>query len=296
MSDFSRIREKIDAADAVVIGAGAGLSTSAGFLYNGERFTEYFGDFAEKYDFSDMYSGGFYPYETLEEHWAYWSRYIFINRYMNPPKSVYQNLHKLVEHKDYFVLTTNVDHCFQKAGFEKNRLFYTQGDYGLFQCSKPCHPATYDNEEIIRQMVLSQGFLIENGCLVKPEGAVIKQRVPSELVPRCPKCGRPMSMNLRADDTFVEDAGWKAAADWYEAFMRAHSGKRIVFLELGVGYNTPGIIKYTFWQYANKWRNAFYICINKDEAYLPKEIREKSIGVAADIGEVLEALNGAIQE
>ena len=296
MSDISRIREKIDAADAVVIGAGAGLSTSAGFLYSGERFTEYFGDFAEKYDFSDMYSGGFYPYETLEEHWAYWSRYIFINRYMNPPKNVYQSLHKLVEKKDYFVLTTNVDHCFQKAGFEKNRLFYTQGDYGLFQCSKPCHPATYDNEEIIRRMVLSQGFLIKNGCLVKPEGTVIKQRVPSELVPRCPKCGRPMSMNLRADDTFVEDAGWQAAADRYEAFMRAHSGKRIVFLELGVGYNTPGIIKYTFWQYANKWRNAFYICINKDEAYLPKEIREKSIGVAADIGEVLEALNGAIQE
>jgi len=142
MSDISRIREKIGAADAVVIGAGAGLSTSAGFLYNGERFTEYFGDFAEKYGFSNMYSGGFYPYETLEEHWAYWSRYIFINRYMNPPKNVYQSLHKLVENKDYFVLTTNVDHCFQKAGFEKKRLFYTQGDYGLFQCSEPCHPAT----------------------------------------------------------------------------------------------------------------------------------------------------------
>ena len=157
-----KIKEKISQADAVIIGAGAGFSTSAGFVYNGERFEKYFSDFRKKYGFSDMYSGGFYPYKTLEKHWGYWCRYIYINRYMDAPKPVYQNLHDLVKEKDYFVLTTNVDHCFQKAGFDKNRIFYTQGDYGLFQCSEPCHKETYDNEEAIKKMVLSQGSLTQH--------------------------------------------------------------------------------------------------------------------------------------
>lgn len=285
------IREKIQRADAVVIGAGAGLSTAAGFTYSGERFEKYFADFGEKYGFSDMYSGGFYNYDTLEEYWAYWSRYIYVNRYMDPPTDLYKQLFQLVENKDYFVLTTNVDHCFQKAGFDKNRIFYTQGDYGLLQCSKPCHHETYDNEEIVKKMMVSQGYRIEAGKLTVPEGAQIRRTVPTELVPRCPKCGRPMSMNLRADNTFVQDAGWEAAAKWYERFMEDHRGQNVVFLELGVGYNTPGIIKYNFWQYAHNWRNAFYVCINKGDAYVPKEIENKAVGINADLAEVLYLCN-----
>lgn len=297
------IKEKLEQADAVVIGAGAGLSTAAGFIYSGERFDKYFSDFREKYGFSDMYSGGFYDFDTLEEHWAYWSRYVYVNRYMNPPKPLYENIFGLVKDKDYFVLTTNVDHCFQRAGFDKERLFYTQGDFGLFQCSRPCHDKTYDNEEIIKEMVLSQGFEIENikyensekagnkdTALVKPQNTQIKLTVPSELVPRCPVCGRPMSMNLRADNTFVQDDGWYRAADRYEKFMENHRGQKLLFLELGVGYNTPGIIKYNFWQYAANWRNAFYVCVNKGEAYVPNDIADKSVGVNKDIAAVVDDL------
>ena len=154
--NIEKLKEALQSADAVVIGAGAGLSTSAGFVYNGERFQKYFSVFAAKYGFQDMYSGGFYPYSTKEEFWAYWSRYIWVNRYMDAPKPVYDDLFQLVKDKDYFVITTNVDHCFQKVGFDKKRLFYTQGDYGLFQCSEPCHSKTYDNEEMVRNMMEQQ--------------------------------------------------------------------------------------------------------------------------------------------
>lgn len=291
-SKLLAIKEKIEQADAIVIGAGAGLSTSAGYTYSGERFDRFFSDFKKKYGFSDMYSGGFYPYQTLEEHWAYWSRYIYINRYMGAPKPVYDKIYELVKDKDYFVLTTNVDHCFQKAGFDKHRLFYTQGDYGLFQCSKPCHQETYDNEELVKQMVLSQGFEIKNGVLVQPEGVTLRCAVPEELVPHCPKCGAPMSMNLRADNTFVEDKGWHQAAERYDQFIQRHKNLNIVFLELGVGYNTPGIIKYPFWQMTNAYPQAFYVCLNQSEAYAPTEIGRKSVCMDADIGNVLEQLGG----
>lgn len=293
----ARLAEAVNLADAVIIGAGAGLSTSAGFIYTGERFNTYFKDFADKYGFKDMYSGGFYPYETLEEHWAYWSRYIYVNRYMNPPKPVYDRLFELVKDKDYFVLTTNVDHCFQKAGFEKNRMFYTQGDYGLFQCSEPCHEETYDNEESVRRMMEAQGFTL--GCenskntvsgLLTSDTSSIKMTISSELVPRCPKCGKPMSMNLRADDTFVEDEGWQMAADRYSEFLQEHKGKKILFLELGVGYNTPGIIKYPFWQMTLQNEKATYACLNFGEVYAPKEIVEQSICIDADIGNTLKEL------
>ena len=237
-----------------------------------------------------MYSGGFYPYDTLEEHWAYWSRYIYINRYMDAPKPIYDELFDIVKEKDYFVLTTNVDHCFQKAGFDKHRLFYTQGDYGLFQCSGPCHKETYDNEELVTKMVLSQGFQTEEGKLIKPEGVKLACAVFTELVPHCPKCGRPMSMNLRADNTFVEDAGWHQAAERYDQFIQRHKNLRLVFLEVGVGYNTPGIIKYPFWQMTNAYPETTYICLNKSEAYAPTEIADRSICVNADIGQVLEQL------
>lgn len=286
---ISKLRETLDNADAIVIGAGAGLSTSAGFVYTGERFEKYFSDFAAKYGFHDMYSGGFYPYSTLEEHWAYWSRYIYINRYMNAPKPVYEKLLSLVKDKDYFVLTTNVDHCFQKAGFDKHRLFYTQGDYGLFQCSEPCCAETFDNEEIIKSMVIAQGYTIEpDGTLVPPE--MPKMTVPTELVPHCPHCGRPMSMNLRADDTFVEDEGWHIAAGRYSDFLRRHQNMKVLFLELAVGYNTPTIVKYSFWRMTHDWKEATYACLNYGEAYAPDEIRKKSICINGDIGEILSQL------
>ena len=272
--NIARLREALDRAGAVVIGAGAGLSTSAGFVYTGERFQKYFADFIREYGFEDMYSGGFYPFPSPEEFWAYWSRYIFINRYMDPPRPVYQDLLALVEGKDYFVLTTNVDHCFQKAGFDKKRLFYTQGDYGLFQCSGPCHRRTYDNEAAVRRMVDEQRDM----------------RVPSELVPKCPRCGRPMTMNLRADEKFVEDEGWHAAARRYENFLRAHEKGRVLYWELGVGYNTPGIIKYPFWRMTAQNPKAVYACLNQSKAFAPGEIEGRSVCVNGDVGEIIKSL------
>ena len=285
---ITELKEKISEADAVVIGAGSGLSTSAGFVYSGERFKQYFSDFEEKYDFHDMYSGGFYPYETLEEYWAYWSRYIYINRYMDAPKPVYDRLLELVKDKDYFVITTNVDHCFQKAGFEKKRLFYTQGDYGLFQCSEPCCQETYDNEEAVRKMVLAQGCEIAaDGSLIVSQKKKLLGTIPSELIPVCPHCGRPLTMNLRADATFVEDEGWHRAAERYENFLRTRKNTKILFLELGVGYNTPGIIKYPFWQMTARNPKSMYACLNYDEAFAPDEIRKQSVCISGDIGEIL---------
>lgn len=285
--NINKLKTALSDADAIVIGAGAGLSTSAGFVYNGDRFEKYFPDFAVKYRFADMYSGGFYPYVTQEEFWAYWSRYIWVNRYMAAPKPVYEELFRLVKDKDYFVITTNVDHCFQKAGFEKKRLFYTQGDYGLFQCSEPCHGKTYENEEMIRAMVLSQGWVIgENNELVLPKGMTLKMAVPTQLLPVCPVCGKPLTMNLRSDNKFVEDEGWHQAAERYETFLRTRGGK-VLFMELGVGYNTPVIIKYPFWQMTAKNPAAVYACINYGEAVCPEQIRGQSICIDGDIGKVI---------
>lgn len=271
---IDRLRAALDAADAVVIGAGAGLSTAAGYTYSGERFDELFGDFAARYGFADMYSGGFYPYDSLEEHWAFWSRYIMCNRYDPVPTPLYEQLLDIVRGRDYFVLTTNVDHCFQRAGFDKQRLFYTQGDYGLFQCSKPCCQKTWDNEELVRHMVAAQQDL----------------HIPSALVPHCPHCGAPLTINLRADDTFVQDKGWYAAADRYQDFLRRHSNMRVLFLELGVGGNTPVIIKYPFWQMTAKNGNATYACVNFGEAVAPAEIANRSILIDAGAERVIEAL------
>ena len=268
---IERLKAALRDCDAVVIGAGSGLSTAAGFTYTGERFEKYFSDFAAKYGIQDMYSGGFFPFATPEEHWAYWSRYIFINRYQDAPKPVYDDLLKLVQDKDYFVITTNVDHCFQKAGFDKKRLFYTQGDYGLFQCSEPCCQETFDNEAVIQEMVERQKDM----------------KIPSELLPVCPHCGKPLTMNLRSDDTFVEDEGWHRAAERYENFLRTREGQKILFLELGVGYNTPVIIKYPFWQMTAKNPNAIYACINQGQAVCPQEIEQRSICMNADVGYIV---------
>ena len=277
--NYSKPMERLKAAlqdcDAVVIGAGSGLSTAAGFTYTGERFEQYFSDFAQKYGIRDMYSGGFYPFPTQEEFWAYWSRYIFINRYQDAPKPVYDDLLKLVQNKDYFVITTNVDHCFQKAGFDKKRLFYTQGDYGLFQCSEPCCQETFENEAVIREMVERQKNM----------------KIPTELIPVCPHCGKPLTMNLRSDNNFVEDEGWHRAAERYENFLRTREGQKNFFLELGVGYNTPVIIKYPFWQMTAKNPNAIYACINQGQAVCPQDIQRQAICINIDLGNALQELS-----
>ncbi len=286
-----RFGQLLQEAEAVIIGAGAGLSASAGFTYTGQRFEDNFSDFIKKYGFRDMYSGGFHHFESLEEHWAYWSRYICINRYMDAPKPVYHTLYDLVKEKDYFILTTNVDHCFQKAGFDKNRLFYTQGDFGLFQCSRPCHERTYDNESAIRKMIKAQGFVTEReGKLILPEGMTAEMTVPGELVPYCPVCGEPMAMNLRADSTFVEDEGWHLASQRYTKFLQRHQKGKVLFLELAVGFNTPSIIKYNFWRMVQEWKDASYVCLNYGEAFAPGELREKSVCINGDIGEILNQL------
>lgn len=279
---IKRLHAALQECEAVVIGAGSGLSTAAGYTYTGERFQKYFADFAEKYGIRDMYSGGFYPFPTQEEFWGYWSRYIFINRYMDAPKPVYEKLLRLVADKNYFVITTNVDHCFQKAGFAKKRLFYMQGDYGLFQCSEPCCRKTYDNEISIRKMLEEQRDM----------------RVSSELIPYCPICGKPMTMNLHCDATFVQDDGWYRASQRYKGFLEQHNGLRVLFLELGVGMNTPAIIKFPFWHLANEWENGSYACINLGEAYAPEEIKAKSICINEDIGGVLQKLIdiGSVQD
>lgn len=272
--NINLLKEKIEAADAVLIGAGAGLSTSAGLTYSGERFDKYFSDFKKKYGIEDMYSGGFYPFKSLEEYWAWWSRHILINRYDVEIGQPYKDLLTLVKNKNYFVLTTNVDHQFQLAGFDKKQLFYTQGDYGLWQCSNACHNKTYDNEDAVLKMASEQKDM----------------KIPTELIPKCPACGAPMTMNLRCDDKFVQDDGWYKAAERYDNFIRRHRDLDILFLELGVGANTPAIIKYPFWQMSAQNKNAVYACVNLGMAAAPEEIEKQSICIDADIGSVLSEL------
>lgn len=275
--NIKRLKTEIETADAILIGIGAGMSTSAGLTYSGERFMKYFSDFHEKYGINDIYSGGFYPYESFEEYWGWWSRHIYYNRYDLPAGKPYTDLLELVKDKDYFVLTTNVDHQLQLAGFDKKRLFYTQGDYGLWQCSKPCCQKTYDNEEQVRKMIAEQRNM----------------KIPSHLIPHCPECGAPMTMNLRSDDTFVQDDGWYAAANRYRDFIRRHENLHILYLELGVGANTPVIIKYPFWQMTAKNPKSVYVCINQGEAFCPHEIEKQSICFDADIQKLLEDVRKA---
>ena len=289
---IARLKKEIETADAIVIGAGAGLSTSAGFTYSGERFDKYFFDFAKRFGIRDMYSGGFYPFPNDETRWAWWARHIYYNRYIDAPKPVYQKLHELVKDKDYFVITTNVDHMFQKAGFNKKRLFYTQGDYGLFQSVDGRIQKTYDNEEWVVKAMEAEGFVKdEAGLFQVPEDKDITMRIPTELIPKCPDDGSNVTMNLRADDSFVEDEGWHRASAAYSDFLRRHEGLHVFYLELGVGANTPVIVKYPFWQMTNANENAMYACLNYGEAFCPGEIEDRAICIDGDIGEILDALN-----
>jgi hypothetical protein len=286
-----RLKSELTFADAIVIGAGAGLSTSAGFTYSGERFEKYFFDFAKEYGISDMYSGGFYPFEDVQTRWAWWARNIYFNRYLKAPKPVYDKLFSLVKDKNYFVITTNVDHQFQKAGFDKKRLFYTQGDFGLFQSVNHDIKKTYDNEDWVMKAMEAQGFVKDNaGVFTVPENKDIVMHIPIELIPKCPDDGLDMTLNLRADDSFVEDEGWQEACERYNEFLLNHGKMHTLYLELGVGANTPVIIKYPFWQMTNSNEKAVYACINYGEAFCPREIEDRSICIDGDIGEILNKI------
>ena len=289
--NLERLKEEIGTADAIVIGAGAGLSTAAGFIYTGERFEKWFFDFIRTYGIWDMYSGGFYPYPSKEIFRAYWARYIYINRYLDPPKPTYEQLLSLVKGKDYFVITTNVDHCFQKAGIDKDRLFYTQGDYGLFQSTNVRNRKTYENEEWIMRAMEAQGFVRNAAGEFEPsESGQIRMEIPTELIPKCQDDGAEMTMNLRSDDSFVEDEGWHKASAAYLDFLKKHEGKHMLFLEIGVGGNTPVIIKYPFWQMTKDNKNAVYACLNYSEACCPRQIEDRSIVIDGDSGEVIRHL------
>ena len=285
---IQKLKTEIETADAVVIGAGAGLSTSAGFIYNGERFQRYFPDFAARFGIRDMYEGGFYPYPNADTRWAFWARNIYVNRYMDPPKSVYQDLFALVKDTDYFVITTNVDHCFQKAGFDKKRLFYTQGDYGLFQSTDPANRRTVDNEVWVMQAMEAQGFVKNAEGIFEIPAAGVSMEIPTALIPKHPDDGSDVTMNLRADDSFVEDTGWHAASAAYSDFLRRHEGLHVLFLEIGVGGNTPVIIKYPFWQMTNDNKNAVYACLNYNEAVCPRQIENRSIVIDGDCGSAIK--------
>ena len=271
-SIIEQLRKYINEADAIVIGAGAGLSSAAGFKYGGKTFIKNFKWMHDQYGHNDMYSAGFHHFKTSEEKWAYWSRFIYLERYKDGAKPLYKKLFDIVKDKNYFVITTNVDHQFQLSCFDKNRLFYTQGDYGLFQCSEPCHNKTYDNKEQVLKMLHS----------------IKDNRIETDLIPRCPICGKEMSVNLRCDDTFVEDEGWHEAKERYLKFIEENKDKKILFLELGVGMNTPGIVKFSFWRMTAENPKAIYACVNLGEAYAPGEIANRSICIDWDIGEVLK--------
>ena len=288
---ISRLKTEIETAEAIVIGAGAGLSTAAGLTYSGERFEKYFGDFAERFGIRDMYSGGFYPFPDAETRWAWWARHIYYNRYVSAPRPVYEDLRKLVQGKDCFVITTNVDHQFQRAGFDKKRLFYTQGDYGLFQSVNPAIRKTYDNEEWVMQAMEAQGFVRnEKGIFEMPAGGSVSMKIPALLIPKCPDDGSDVTMNLRADDSFVEDEGWHRASAAYADFLRRHEGMHVLFLEIGVGMNTPVICKYPFWQMTKDNPKAVYACLNFNDAYCPVEIEKQSVCIDGDSAEVIERL------
>lgn len=268
---LDKAKKAIDEADYIIIGAGAGLSTAAGIDYTGERFEKYFKDFIEEYGFTDMYSSGFYPFESQEEKWAYWARHVFANRYDVGKTSVYQKLLKLVEDKEYFVLTTNVEHQFWINGFDDERIFATQGDYGLLQCEKACHDRLYPNKEQVFEWVeKTENF-----------------RIPSDLVPKCPVCGGNMDLNLRKDSYFVEDAKWHEMNKNYYDFLDNIDGK-FVFLEIGVGFNTPGIIRYPFEQMTYNNSEATLIRLNLDYPQAIPENKDNTISFDENVEEILD--------
>lgn len=278
---INRSVELIKNADSIIVGAGAGASTAAGIQMGGERFAENFPEFIKKYGaqyMTDMYTAGFYPFPSEEAKWGYWSKAALLNRFDLPALSLYTELYKIVKDKEYFVITTNVDHQFFKAGFDENRIFATQGDYGKIQCQKGCHPKTYDAEVLFRKMDSAR-----QDCVI-----------PSELVPKCPVCGGKMDMNLRCDNYFVEDEEWHEAADRYADFLKMNKGKNVVLLELGVGFNTPIIIRFPFEKLVRENKSYSMIRLNLDEAVVPESFGKRAIGIGGDMAKVISDIRRLI--
>ena len=271
---YAGVRALLRDADAVIIGAGAGLSTAAGIEYFGPRFIENFSDFIARYGMTDMYSSSFYPFETEEEKWAYWSRHIRMNRYDAPVGEPYRQLLRLVKEKTYFVITTNVDAQFYKAGFDPQRIWAVQGDYGKLQCARGCHETLYDNRDLIMEMCEKQ-----EDC-----------RIPSKLVPRCPRCGESMEINIRKDEYFVQDGQWYAERGRYVDFLEENRRKKVVFLELGVGFNTPTIIRFPFEQMTADWPRAALVRIGRSRADIPLRLRDKGVSLDGGIKPALDAI------
>ena len=271
---IDRAREALSRAGFIVIGGGAGLSEAAGLHYSGSRFEENFADFKGRYGMTDMYTAGFYPFGTQEEKWAYWSRHILLNRWAPPALPLYKALYALVRDKNYFVLTTNVDGQFEKAGFDPARIFAVQGDYGQIQCAKGCHDKLYGDETLVREMAAEQ-----KDC-----------RIPSRLVPKCPVCGGEMEVHVRKDGNFVQDKAWYEAADRYDKFIAGAAGKRTVFLEAGVGYNTPAIIRFPFERMVCRNDRASLIRINRDYPEPIDENRERTISFSEEMKQVISDL------
>lgn len=277
---IDRAAKNIRNTDCVIIGAGAGASTAAGIQYGGKRFTDNFAEFIKKYGeyyMTDMYAAGFYPYPSEEAKWGYWSKHALMNRFDPPALPLYTELYDIVKNKEYFVLTTNVDHQFYKAGFDEKRIFATQGDYGKIQCQKACHPKTYDAKDLFRKMDKAR-----RDCLI-----------PSELVPKCPVCGGNMAMNLRCDNYFVEDEAWHEAADRYAGFLEQNKDKKVVLLELGVGFNTPIIIRFPFEKMVRENSSYSLIRLNMDEAVVPESFGKRAIGIGGDMAKAITDIRGA---
>ena len=244
---IDRLRKLIAEADSIIIGAGAGLSTAAGLQYSGEEFEHYFYPWMERYGIKDLYSSSFYPFKTEEELWACWAMHIWYARYRPEAMPLYRKLLDVVKDKNYFVITTNVDGQFEKAGFDQDRIFATQGDYAYFQPQSGFPKELYHNQDWMNQVLP----LIRD-C-----------RIPTELIPHTPD-GQPVSMNLRCDDTFVEDSHWHQQAQRYSDFVRTASDKRLLLLEFGVGFNTPVIIRFPFEQMASHFPDATLVRFNRD--------------------------------
>jgi NAD-dependent SIR2 family protein deacetylase len=288
---IQQLSDVLAQADAVLVGAGSGLSTAAGLDFAGERLQRYFGDFAAKYGMPDMYSGCFSNFESRAERWAYWSRWAWFNRFETIPKPTLQHLKALLTGKDHFVLTTNIDHTFIRAGFDKQKLCYTQGDFGLLQCSGPCHDKTYDDKDLLRQMIAAQGYVEDaQGHFHAPEDHAVRMTVPEDLIPHCPVCGREMDFNLFWDDRFVRDKGWHIAHDRYEAWLSEHKTGKMLYLELGVGFNSPGVIKYPFWQMTADNPDAVFATIDLNQPCTWKSIMDRSIVIQGDLDQAVSDL------
>lgn len=261
--------------DVVIVGAGAGLSTAAGLHYSGKRFTDNFPDYISKYQLTDMYSSAFYPFQTLEEKWGYFSRHIKLNRFDAEVGLVYKNLKCILDEKEHFVITTNGDDQFFRAGFDPENVFATQGHYNLFQCKVACHDTLYENEEMVNQMVEQQ-----KDC-----------KIPTELIPTCPVCGGELVAHLRMDQYFVENEDWHKASQRYQQFLQSCIGKKVVFLELGIGFNTPSIIRWPFEKMVVQFNNSYLIRVNMDNVQPSYDIQDKGVLIEGDIAEFVEGIH-----